>query len=150
MAQLTWASGSFETFSKDSPARNNTHTHGACVPLECRRRRFEGPVTSPPHLRLPSKGTQLRTPEGKQTLLVPAPWSSLRQTCSPHYRRTAVSTRLTRRRNQHYHLQDRQMPQASATQRYSTNNSYQYLLSTRVRNRTRPRLRGGRTTLARV
>ena len=135
--QLTWASGSFETFSKDSSARNNTHMHGACVPLECRRRRFEGPATSPSHLRLLSKGTHLRTQEGKLMPPVPAPWSSLRQTCSPHYRRTAVSgsARLTHRPNRLYHLQGRQMPQAAATRRYSTNNNCQCLLSTRVRNR---------------
>lgn len=50
-AQSTWASGSSETFSKDSSARNSTPMPGAYVPEACRR--CAGLAISPPRLRLP-------------------------------------------------------------------------------------------------
>lgn len=141
-AQSIWASGSSETFSRDSSARNKTPMHGACVPLECRR--FEGSATLPPRLRLPRNGIQLRTQEGTKMPPVPALWSSLRPTCSPHYRITALSgsvSRAHRTHNQHRsrcRLQDRQMPRAAARQLYSTNSNFRRscLLSIRARNRT--------------
>ena len=85
--QLIWASGSSETFSKGSSVRNNMPMLGACVLVVCRRR--EGSATFRRRLRLPRNDNQLTMQNEMQMPLVPAPWSSLRLTYFPHYRRTA-------------------------------------------------------------
>ena len=142
--------------------RNNTPTPGACVPAECRR--CEGSATSQPRLRLPHSIRLMTRKRMEMPLVDPAPWSSLRLTCSPHCRRTVLGSvsraRLSRQRS-HRHLQVRQLPQAAVRQPYSYSSNHHNhnpsLLRFTARKRKRPRrlvrerrLNKGRTTLARV
>ncbi len=138
---------------------------GACVPAECRR--CGRSVISPLRLRLPRNRTQLMTQKGMQMPPIPALWSSLRLTCSPHCTRTALlgsvsRTHLSHKHRSHRQIQDRQLPQAAMSQRHKTDHKISRnlthspsLLFTSARTQKCPRLRErhlnrGRTTLARL